>query len=185
MITVSGAEPGDAGAIAALLEEMDRFYGAAGPESPDERARQVTAAIFASPPAAHALLARHDGEVAGIAAYSFLWPAVGLTRSLYLKELYVSQEWRRQGVGKLLMNAIFEAAGQHRCSRVEWTTDTGNPGAQAFYAQLGLPVHSSKVFYRVEDAGTSFQQRGGEVRSPADAAARPDDTDRLREAVAR
>jgi GNAT superfamily N-acetyltransferase len=98
--------------------------------------------------------------VAGIAAYSFLWPAVGSTRSLYLKELYVPAAYRGQGVGKLLMHAVFETAAKLGCSRVEWTTDTSNTVAQAFYARLGLPRHPSKVFYRVEDIGSGIQPFG-------------------------
>ena len=47
-------------------------------------------------------------------------------------------------------------AAQHGCSRVEWTTDDGNAGAQAFYQTLGLPRRPSKVFYRVEDTGGGF-----------------------------
>ncbi len=43
--------------MAVLLAEMDRFYGAAGTEPPDERLRQISEALFASPPAAYALLA--------------------------------------------------------------------------------------------------------------------------------
>jgi hypothetical protein len=54
------------------------------------------------------------------------------------------------------MKAVFETAARHRCSRIEWTTDTGNAGAQAFYAELGLPQHPSKVFYRVQDTGAGF-----------------------------
>ena len=90
------------------------------------------------------------GALAGLAAYSFLWPAIGPTRSLYLKELYVPAAYRGRGVGKLLMRAVFEAAARHGCSRVEWTTDVTNTGAQAFYARLALPRYPSKVFYRVE-----------------------------------
>ena len=37
------------------------------------------------------------------------------------------------------MQAVFEAAGEQRCSRVEWTMDTGNAGARAFHHQLGHP----------------------------------------------
>jgi len=48
---------------------------------------------------------------------------------------------------------LFEAAAKNGCSRVEWTTDRDNAGAQAFYEQLGAPVQSSKIFYRVEDSG--------------------------------
>ena len=157
MITVSPASPGDAPAMVALLEEMDRFYDATEPEPLDQRVRQINEAIFASPPAAYALLAQEGSQLAGIAAYSFLWPAVGLTRSLYLKELYVAGAYRRRGVGRLLMDALFEAASKHGCSRVEWTTDTDNSGAQAFYEDLGVPIQSSKIFYRVEDTGAGLQ----------------------------
>jgi GNAT superfamily N-acetyltransferase len=165
VITVSPAEPRDAAAIAALLEDLGRFYGASGPEPLDRHPGQVSPAqineaIFASPPAAYALLARDAGQVAGLAAYSFLWPAVGAGRSLFLKELYVPEAYRRRGVGRLLMRAVFETAGALGCSRVEWTTDAGNTAAQAFYAGLGLPAHPSKVFYRVEDTGSGLRPIG-------------------------
>jgi len=156
VITVSPAERRDAAAIAALLEDLGRFYGITGSESLDRRLSQINEAIFTSPPAAYALLARDGDRVAGLAAYSFLWPAVGATRSLYLKELYVPAAYRRRGTGKLLMAAVFETAARLGCSRVEWTTDAGNVAAQAFYARLGLPAYPSKVFYRVEDAGAGL-----------------------------
>ena len=156
MIRVAPAGPADVLALTELLEEMDRFYGAAGGASREERVRQTSEALFSDPAAAYVLLAWAGPRLAGMAAYSYLWPAVGRTRSLYLKELYVGESHRRGGVGKLLMRAVFETAAQHGCSRVEWTTDTGNARAQAFYAELGLPKHPSKVFYRVQDAGTGF-----------------------------
>jgi GNAT superfamily N-acetyltransferase len=151
VITISAASPDDAPAMATLLEEMDGFYGEARTEPLDQRIRQINEALFADPPAAYALLAWDGTRMAGFAAYSFLWPAAGLTRSLYLKELYVDQAHQRQGVGKLIMHAIFETAAQHQCSRVEWTTDNDNTSAQAFYDKLGLPPHPAKVFYRTED----------------------------------
>jgi GNAT superfamily N-acetyltransferase len=156
VITVTPAERADTQAMVALLEEKDLFYGTAENEPFDQSVRQIEDAIFASPPAACALLARDDSRLAGIAAFSYLWPAVGLTRSLYLKELYVADAYRRQGVGQLLMAAVFEAAGKNGCSRVEWTTDADNSGARAFYAGLGAAVRSSKIFYRVEDSGSGF-----------------------------
>jgi GNAT superfamily N-acetyltransferase len=142
--------------MAALLEEMDRFYGATGTEPAGERERQIREALFASPPAAYALLAFDGDQLVGMAAYSFLWPAVRLTRSLSLKELYVAERSQRHGIGRALMAALVEVAGKHGCSRVEWTTDHDNPGAQAFYAALGMPAHPSKIFYRIEDTGTGF-----------------------------
>ncbi len=159
-ITISTGRPADAPAMAELLAEMDRFYGDNVPAPMAERARQLSEAVFASPPAAHVLLAWDGDQLAGLAAYSFLWPAAGLTSSVYVKELYVADRYRGQGTGTLLMRALFETAAKHRCSRVEWTTGRDNTGAQAFYRQLGVSAHPSKIFYRVEDTGAGLQLPG-------------------------
>jgi GNAT superfamily N-acetyltransferase len=150
---VTPAEPAHVEALAALAEEMDRFYGAteAGPLA--LRIRQINDALFSNPPAAYALVASANDRLVGFASYSFLWPAVGLTRSLYLKELYVTETARRSGRGKLLMHSLFEVAVKHECSRVEWTTDQNNADAQGFYELLGISPNASKLFYRLEGAG--------------------------------
>jgi GNAT superfamily N-acetyltransferase len=158
VVVVTPANPGDAEAIALLAEEMDRFYGATEAEPLDLRIRQITEALFTAQPCAYALLAWEDDRLVGFAAYSFLWPAVGLTRSLFLKELYVVQAARRAGVGKQLMDALFEIAAKNDCSRVEWQTETTNQAARSFYAGLGAPEFEGKVFYRVE--AERFRQRG-------------------------
>lgn len=153
MIAVTPAEPSHVPAIAALAEEMDRFYGAPVAEPLDLRIRQINDAIFADPPAAYVLLAWDGDQLAGLASYSFLWPAAGLTRSMYLKELYVITAARGKGVGTLLMRNLYEIAAKHGCSRLEWTTERDNDDAQGFYAHLGAPVNESKLFYRLEGEG--------------------------------
>ena len=149
MIKLADAAPADAAAIAGLLAELAVFYGGTPEGTPGERAEQVDAALFGDPPAARALLAWDGSELAGLASWSFLWPAAGLTRSLYLKELYVGQAYRRAGVGKLLMEELHRIAADHGCSRVEWTTDMGNSGAQRFYESLGATPLATKIFYRL------------------------------------
>lgn len=150
MTVVTPAEPAHVEALAGLINEMDRFYGATEVQPLDLRIRQISEAIFSTPPAAHALLAWEKDQPIGFASYSLLWPAVGLTQSLYLKELYVTEAARRSGTGKLLMRSLFEIAVKQGCSRVEWTTDQDNTDAQAFYELLGVAPNPSKLFYRVE-----------------------------------
>jgi GNAT superfamily N-acetyltransferase len=53
----------------------------------------------------------------------------------------------------LLMRSLCEVAVRHKCSRVEWMTDTDNPDAQRFYEALGVPRDSSKIFYRLAGEG--------------------------------
>ena len=150
MIAVRPATHDTVDQLLTLSEDMDRFYGATELDPFVLRRGQLHDALFSDLPAAHSLLA-FDGETAvGFAAYSFLWPAVGLTRSLYLKELFVSQVHRRRGVGRALMDSVLDVARKHGCSRVEWTTESDNSAAQAFYKTFGVEPNGSKLFYRLE-----------------------------------
>lgn len=155
-VTVTAATPENVPAILTLLEEMDQFYGDATAGTAEERADQLGQALFGDPPMAYALVAAEGEDVVGIASWSFLWPAFGLTRSLYLKELYVTRSRWRSGVGTALMHALFEVAAKHQCSRVEWTTDTDNPVAQKFYAELGFQQIPSKLFFRADAATIEY-----------------------------
>lgn len=148
MITLADAVPGDEDPIAALCTELAEFYGDQPTGTPQDRAAQVRTVLFADPPLARALLAWDGATLAGFATFSFLWPAAGLTASLYLKELYVAGAYRRDGTGKLIMDGLYRIAASKGCSRVEWTTDADNNGAQAFYEALGVKPLTSKIFYR-------------------------------------
>ena len=148
MAILTSAQSADVVPIAYLLQELDRFYGATSPEPLDDQIAHINEALFNGSPAAYALLAWSDEKLVGFASYSFLWPAAGLTRSLYLKELYVVEAFRRNGIGVQLMDELHVIARANRCSRVEWMTDTPNADAQRFYETFGVSPDSSKIFYR-------------------------------------
>ncbi|MFK0049987.1 GNAT family N-acetyltransferase [Streptomyces sp. NPDC090741] len=137
----------DVDVISVILGEIEAYYG--GEEKPADAA-QIHAALFGARPSATVLLAREDDQVLGLASYSFLWPAAGADTSLYLKELYVREAARRQGVAGSLMDAVRAAATRVGCSRVEWTADADNPAALALYQALGVEPRGGKFFYRVE-----------------------------------
>jgi GNAT superfamily N-acetyltransferase len=147
VVTFAPARPEDIQAIAHLLEELDQFYGGTITEPPGEQHAQIHEALFADG-SIQALLAWDEATLVGIASYSLLWPAAGLTRCLFLKELYVAESHRRSGVGKLLMTRLHEEAEKKHCSRVEWMTETDNTAAQRFYEELGAKPQTGKIFYR-------------------------------------
>lgn len=151
-VTIRPADKRDILAVAELIEEIERFYGATEIQPLEERRSQVEEALFGSPPLASALLVEDEtGDLVGLAAYSFLWPAAGSSHSLFLKELYVRDTLRRQGVGARLMNELrILAAARPGCSRVEWMTDRDNPDARAFYRSLGFAEFDGKIVYRLD-----------------------------------
>ncbi|MFF2651455.1 GNAT family N-acetyltransferase [Streptomyces sp. NPDC058045] len=142
---ISKATPSDAGVISAILGEIEAYYG--GEPVPGD-VDQIHAALFSDRPAATVLLARDGDTVLGLASYSQLWPAAGADTSLYLKELFVREGGRRRGAARALMAALRAEAAVLGCSRIEWTADTDNPAALAFYEALGVEQHQGKVFYR-------------------------------------
>ena len=137
--------------LALLIEEIERYYGATEIQALDERRDQIALALFGVPPLASVLIAEdRSGELLGLAAYSFLWPAAGSTHSLFLKELFVRESGRRQGVASQLMQALREiTAGRPGCSRIEWMADRDNPAAREFYRALGVPEADNKIVYRI------------------------------------
>ena len=153
-VTIRPVEKNDVRGLAELIEEIERFYGTADADIQpfDEREAQVEEALFGSPPLASALLVEDGtGGVVGLAAYSFLWPSAGSTHSLFLKELYIRDTLRRQGVGARLMAELRAiATARPGCSRVEWMTDRVNPDARAFYRALGFDEFEGKIVYRME-----------------------------------
>ncbi|MFD8914087.1 GNAT family N-acetyltransferase [Streptomyces sp. NPDC059575] len=142
---ITEATESDADEIAALLGEVESYYG--GPATPPP-VEQVRAALFGPRPAATVLLAREGEQVLGMASYTCLWPAAGADVSLYMKELFVREAARRRGVADALMNAVAEAGRAVGCSRLEWTADTDNQAALDFYAARGNKRNEGKVFYR-------------------------------------
>ncbi|MFE2696348.1 cyclophane-containing RiPP N-acetyltransferase HaaN [Streptomyces mirabilis] len=155
-VTIRPADKRDITAVAELIEEIEPFYESTEIQPFEERRAQVEEALFGSPPLASALLVEDEaGDIVGLAAYSFLWPSAGSTHSLFLKELYVRDTLRRQGVGARLMDELRAvAAARPGCSRVEWMTDRDNPGARAFYKSLGFAEFDGKIVYRVLTSAT-------------------------------
>lgn len=149
MITLAAARSEDAAQLAGLMDELEQFYGGTPAEALDEKVAQISEALFGERPAAEAMLAWDGDKLVGFASYSFHWPAAGFTTSLFLKELYVAQAYRRCGIGRQLMMALEKVARARGCSRFEWGTDTDNEAAQRFYASLGASQSTGKIAYRV------------------------------------
>ena len=68
------------------------------------------------------------------------------TECCYLEDLYVNQSVRGQGVGRALIEQVYEFARQQNCNRVYWTTQEGNTTARKLYDTIA--TQTDMVQYR-------------------------------------
>jgi GNAT superfamily N-acetyltransferase len=88
------------------------------------------------PPLYEALLAvRADGAAAGMAMF---YPKYSSWQGpcMFLEDLIVRQDFRRQGIGRLLLEEVLALAAARQMARVEWMVLDWNEGAHAFYQSL-------------------------------------------------
>ena len=68
------------------------------------------------------------------------------TACCYLQDLYVSESVRGQGIGRALIELVYEFARNRHCNRVYWTTQEGNTTARNLYDTIA--TQTDMVQYR-------------------------------------
>lgn len=140
----------DATALAALFSEMQCHYN----RPVSDAAAAEAAALACSPPMRvfdpRVLIALTDGEIVGSLVMNVTFPAFELTRSLYIRDLYVTRRLRRGGVGTALVRAGARLAVAQGFSALEWTTETANGAARKMYEACGAH-RLERTYYRLFD----------------------------------
>jgi GNAT superfamily N-acetyltransferase len=77
-----------------------------------------------------------DGKLTGIVQYLFHRSTWTPANYCYLQDLFVSEDARGLGVGRALIEAVYEKAKAAGASRVHWLTQTGNAQARILYDQV-------------------------------------------------
>jgi GNAT superfamily N-acetyltransferase len=98
----------------------------------------------------HGLVAELDGEVVGLAHFSFTHSSWAENRDLYLEDLFVSPKVRGQGFGKALILALDEVAREEGARKVWWETHKDNATARRLYdsvADLSEFVKYTRTVY--------------------------------------
>jgi GNAT superfamily N-acetyltransferase len=143
------AEASDEAALAALFHAVDLHYWGAAAPSHEAMAEHVRRNVLAAR-SCEIAIAELDGKPVGLATFAVLFPAPGPAGQLYMKDLFALAEARGRGVGQALMAFLARLALERGCSRFDWTAETDNPEALAFYDRLGARRVAEKIYYRFE-----------------------------------
>ena len=83
------------------------------------------------------LIAEVDGAPVGLAHYLFHRHGWKIENVCYLQDLFASPKVRGQGVGRALIEAVYDAADAAGAPSVYWLTQDFNTGARQLYDRIG------------------------------------------------
>ncbi|NUT94860.1 MAG: GNAT family N-acetyltransferase [Saccharothrix sp.] len=131
MITLGPLQPADRAAWEELFVGYNAFYGRELPALLLDRAWRE----FQRDVRMHALGARHDGRLVGIAHF-LVHASTTAPDVCYLQDLFTAPDARGLGVGRALIGGVVEWARERECSRVYWHTQATNETARRLYDQV-------------------------------------------------
>jgi GNAT superfamily N-acetyltransferase len=84
----------------------------------------------------HAIVADRNGKIVGIVHYIFHRSTWTKGPYCYLQDLFTAKDARGGGVGRKLIEAVYESAKEQGASRVYWLTQESNATARGLYDKL-------------------------------------------------
>ena len=132
-----------------LWDGYNAFYGRSGPTALAAEITQATWSRFFDPAEpVHALVAERGAELLGLAHYLFHRSTTLLAPTCYLQDLFTTPTARGRGVGRALIDAVYERARSAGSTRVYWQTHATNATARALYDKVA--AHYGFIVYRKE-----------------------------------
>ena len=129
-----------------LWDGYNAFYGREGSTALPAAITQVTwQRFFDACEPVHALVAELNGRLVGLAHYVMHRSTTRMEPTCYLQDLFTLASARGQGVGRRLIEGVYEQAALSGGLRVYWQTHVTNTAARALYNQVAS--HEGFIIY--------------------------------------
>jgi GNAT superfamily N-acetyltransferase len=120
-----------------LWDGYNAFYGREGATAlPDQITQATWSRFFDAYEPVHALVAARGSELLGLTHYLFHRSTTLLGPTCYLQDLFTSAASRGRGVGRALIEGVYERARVGAAGRVYWMTHETNATAMKLYDQV-------------------------------------------------
>jgi GNAT superfamily N-acetyltransferase len=120
-----------------LWDGYNAFYGRSGTTA---LAPEITAMtwsrFFDAYEPVHALVAESEGRLIGLTHYLFHRSMTSIAPLCYLSDLFTSEAARGKGVGRALIEAVYDKARAAGSPRVYWQTHETNATAREVYDKV-------------------------------------------------
>ena len=138
----------DSEEIIRLILELAKFEKLTPPDEAGQK-RLLDDAFSDSPPF-KILVAEQNGKLLGYAFYLFTYSSFEAKSTLYLEDIFISEESRNKSIGKLFMDKLLKIAKDNDCRRMEWAVLDWNLNAIKFYENLGARELKEWKYFRME-----------------------------------
>jgi len=132
-LTVRLVAPTDLDQWEALWEGYNTFYERT---VPPEITRMTWSRFFDASEPVHALVAEKDRRLVGLVHYLFHRSTSLIGPTCYLQDLFTTEAARGQGVGRALIESVYERAKAAGSPLVYWQTHETNATAMALYDKV-------------------------------------------------
>jgi GNAT superfamily N-acetyltransferase len=158
-LIVRSAEPADVGVLFSLIQALAEYEKLSHAVTGNTEALKDH--LFGSRPYAEAILAEYAGQAVGFALFFYNYSTFLTKPGIYLEDLFVLPEYRRQGIGKALLTYLAQLALERGCGRLEWSVLDWNESAIAFYERMGASILPDWRICRL--TGNSLSQMASEA----------------------
>ena len=130
-----------------LWDGYNAFYGRVGATALSSDVTRMTwSRFFDAYEPMHAMVAEASGRLLGLAHFLYHRSTTQIAPSCYLQDLFTAEEARGKGVGRALINAVYQRAIAAGSPRVYWQTHETNFAAMQLYDKVA--EKSGFVVYR-------------------------------------
>ena len=142
------ARPDDAPLILRFVQGLADFEGLDHAVAATEDSLRES--LFGQNPAAEVALGFAGEHPAGFAVFYHNYSTFLGRRGMYLEDIFVLPEYRRNGLGKMLLTHVAGIALERGCGRFEWAVLNWNQNAARFYQQLGAVALDDWHIFRMD-----------------------------------
>jgi GNAT superfamily N-acetyltransferase len=152
------AEPADCGVLFDLIQQLAEYEKLSHAVTGNILALQKH--LFGSRQYVEAILAEDAGQAVGFALFFHNYSTFLTKPGIYLEDLFVIPEFRRQGVGRAILVKLAQIAVERDCGRLEWSVLDWNEPAKTFYRSMGADILDDWRICRVtEEALTQLANK--------------------------
>ena len=127
-------------------------------EPPDQKARnRLRKDGLSNSPRYEAYLVKIKDEYVGYAIYFMSYSSFLAKPTLYLEDIFILKENRKQGVGQKLFNFVVSKAKEKECGRIEWhVLDWNQLGIKFYEKNKGRHLTEWHYYRLTEDQFDEF-----------------------------